>query len=791
MTALGGGSRGGSGGEPQLHLREILQVLMLHWRVIALVAAVVTLAAYSAARRVVPRYRSDASFQIGSKKTGPARMEEPQLNELELQTDPVLSEALILKTQNLALDVVDSLGLQLQLTDARIPRGAVLQDVRVDSAARTDTFTLQIRGRAGYEVRDARGRLVAAGGYDVPVRDTVDGFRFSVVPSADTRTLHFVLIPPVAAANGVRGGLGFDVQPSTTVVNAYYQGQDPSLAPYVLNAAMNVLRQNGVLRLRAMATQRETYLRTQLAEASASYQAALAALQRYKEAQGSVDIGAEEQALLAALQGREHERQQQLENLALLQGVLAVSPDSNVTVETLNRLAAIPEVAGNTAVAFQLQNLLKLYDDRRGLTAGTLGLRENNPQVQAVDQRIQQAGRALIQAAQGAAESMRANLRTIDARIQDLRRRLAAYPGKETAVGKLQLDASLYNETYRYLMTQLQDAEIASATIAPYVTVVETATIASRVGITTRQKVMLGLLVGLFLGIVVALFLEYLDQTIKSSADVERALGLPVLGLIPVEPRGLRAGRPGSRRHGAVALISQAAPDDPTSEAYRALRTNVTFVSAEQRSLHVIAVTSPGPGEGKSTTAANLAITLAQKGARVLLADADLRRPLVHRAFNLVQEPGLTDVLVGAATPHEAVRSGVLPNLDVLPGGALPPNPSELLGSEAMHRVLAELRSRYDFLVFDTPPALAVTDATVLGTSADAVILVLRAGETEEGAAQRAVELFRRVQARVAGAVLNGVEKQRDRYSQYYYAREPRAGARLLAALRGLSARRA
>jgi len=179
-------------------------------------------------------------------------------------------------------------------------------------------------------------------------------------------------------------------------------------------------------------------------------------------------------------------------------------------------------------------------------------------------------------------------------------------------------------------------------------------------------------------------------------------------------------------------------------------------------------VTSPGPGEGKSTTAANLAITLAQQGSPTLLVDADLRRPIVHRAFNLVQEPGLTDVLIGATDLREAIRPNVVPKLDVLPAGALPPNPSELLGSAAMRRLLEDVRGRYDTVLFDSPPTLAVTDASVLAAGTDAVILVIRAGDTEDGAAQRALEQLRRVQARIAGAVLNGAEKDRDRYYNYY-----------------------
>jgi len=742
----------------------------------------VVLAAFTTAKRTVPRYRSDASFQVGSKKTSATRLEEPNVNELDIKTDPVLSEALILKTQNLALEVSDSLGLQLKLLDGKTARSAVLDNVHVDRAAPSDTFLLYLKGPAGYEVRDKHGRVLDAGAYVTPVADAAHGFSFLVRPSATARVLQFVIVSPAAAAGEVRGGLGFDVQPGTTVVGAWYEGDDVSLAPDVLNEALAVLREFGVARLREMSSQREDFLRRSLAEAGGQWRQALASLQRYKESQNATDLGAEEQALLTSVQMFEREKQADRETLSLLQNVLG-SPDSTITLEVLNRLAAIKEVATNGAVDFQLRNLLKLYDDRRTLMAGTLGLKEDNPQVQALDQRIQQAGRALRQAAQATTVSLQADIAAHDARIRDLRGQLSSYPGKENQIGQLELDAALYNDTYRYLLTQLQAAQISSATITPYTDIVETATVAHQIGMRLRDKLVIGLLVGLFLGVLIAFLLEYLDQTIKSAADVERVLETPVLGLIPLDPRGLRGRRDG-RHHHAIPLITRAAPDDPTSEAYRTLRTNVTFVSAEQRALQLICVTSPGPGDGKSTTAANLAITLAQQGAHTLLVDADLRRPQVHRAFNLVQEPGLTDILVGRATLADAVRPAVIANLDVLPGGALPPNPSELLGSEAMRRLLEQLRSQYDNVVFDTPPALAVTDATVLGASTDAVILVLWSGQTEEAPAQRAVETLRRVQVRVAGTVLNGVGKQRDRYYEYYYGRSTRASGGPLASLR-------
>ena len=218
-------------------------------------------------------------------------------------------------------------------------------------------------------------------------------------------------------------------------------------------------------------------------------------------------------------------------------------------------------------------------------------------------------------------------------------------------------------------------------------------------------------------------------------------------------------------------------------ESYRALRTNVTFVGAE-KPLQFIAVTSPGPREGKSTTAINLALTLAKSGQRTILVDGDLRRSTIHRAFGMVQEPGLTDVLIGGVSASEGIRADVAGSLDVLPSGSIPPNPSELLGSSAMDALVAELRRDYGYIVMDTPPVLPVIDAAVVATNADATILVVKSGDTDETAAQRAVDQLRRVHARIAGAVLNTVSAKKDpqyTYYSYRYRQDPPSRSRIRA----------
>ncbi len=216
------------------------------------------------------------------------------------------------------------------------------------------------------------------------------------------------------------------------------------------------------------------------------------------------------------------------------------------------------------------------------------------------------------------------------------------------------------------------------------------------------------------------------------------------------------------------------------SEAYRAFRTNITFLNID-RPPQVIVVTSPGPAEGKSTCVSNLAITLAQQDSRTLLMDCDLRRGIVHKVFGAEsKEPGLTNVLVGDCTLDEGLRHiEAIPGkqLDYLPTGTLPPNPSELLGSLHMHDLIESLRSRYDVILLDSPPLNLVTDAAVLGTVVDAVILIARAGSTDKGALRFAREQLTAVNAPVSGVVLNDVDFEgRGRYygSGYGYRYDAR-----------------
>jgi protein-tyrosine kinase len=214
-------------------------------------------------------------------------------------------------------------------------------------------------------------------------------------------------------------------------------------------------------------------------------------------------------------------------------------------------------------------------------------------------------------------------------------------------------------------------------------------------------------------------------------------------------------------------LIAHHNSKSPIAEQYRTIRTNIQFASID-REVRTIMVTSSGPGEGKSTTAANLAVVMAQQGKRVLLVDADMRKPTVHYTFRANNTRGLTNVLTKQATLEEAAAPTEVDDLDVLASGPIPPNPAELIGSKAMDHMLETATTPYDAIIFDTPPVLAVTDAQIMANRCDGTILVVSSGKTENEAATQSKELLEKSKAKILGVVLNRKPQKKSNYHYYY-----------------------
>lgn len=333
---------------------------------------------------------------------------------------------------------------------------------------------------------------------------------------------------------------------------------------------------------------------------------------------------------------------------------------------------------------------------------------------------------------------------------------------KESELARLQTELTQLRQSLAYLLQSFENIRLAEAQSTSNIVTVEEATLPkSPIRPRTVQNTLLGALVGLMLSIGVVFLIEYLDDRIRSPDQIDKVLKLPVVGLIAKMSNGYH----GTGKHRLVAVRE---PRSPVVEAFRSLRTNIQFAGVDQP-IRTLLVTSAGPSEGKSTVASNLAVVMAQAGLKVVMVDADLRRPTLHKQFNQVNRSGLTDMILRDPSQWSglAIASGV-PNLSLLLSGSLPPNPSELLGSKRMHQLIDHLHQAYDVVIIDAPPLLPVTDALVLSALTDGVLMVIDYGSTRIGEAVQGKTQLDQSGARILGVVMNKIPTGRRGYSYYY-----------------------
>jgi non-specific protein-tyrosine kinase len=362
-------------------------------------------------------------------------------------------------------------------------------------------------------------------------------------------------------------------------------------------------------------------------------------------------------------------------------------------------------------------------------------------------------------------ELLQTSIQEIEGRIRTLQSEGESADQNELI--RLQDQLAQYRNSYSALLNSYSNIGLAEANSGATVTVISPATRPSvPIRPQTMRNTLLAAAVGAMMGIGLAFFIEYLDDTVKSPDDLQIA-GLSVIGVVQrVNPQG---------KNGAAHVFAISQSRSLAVEAYRTLRTNLQFSSLD-RPLRSLVVTSAVATEGKTTTAANLAVVMAQAGKRVALVDADLRRPSTHKLFGLSNGTGLTIALVEEPSALNGfLQDTEVEDLCLLSAGPVPPNPQELLGSQRMEELLRKLEESVDIVILDTPPTLVVADANVLAARADGVLLVVNTGRTRRTAVQRAAEGLRQVGANLLGGVLNMVDTGAGRssyyYDSYYYSR--------------------
>lgn len=326
----------------------------------------------------------------------------------------------------------------------------------------------------------------------------------------------------------------------------------------------------------------------------------------------------------------------------------------------------------------------------------------------------------------------------------------------------LRREADTNQELYNGLLQRMKETGISASITASNIQIIDPAEVPrSPFKPDKRRNILLALMVGLFGGIGLAFLAEYLDNTIKTPEDIEKRIFLPSLGIVPFcDTRG---------GDGAVELLPHSGGEGHLGEAYSSLRTFLLFSSAGKPP-KVMMVTSARREEGKTTTSVNTAVSLTKSSAKVLLVDADMRRPRLHKIFNVANTVGLSSFLSGNKEfSGELLKPTRIPNLHVLTAGPLPPNPAELLGSYRLKELIDGLYSLYNFIVIDTTPVLGIADAVVASVQTEGVIMVVRSGKTPREAAQEAKKILESVNAKLLGVVLNAINESHLKYGYYSY----------------------
>jgi capsular exopolysaccharide synthesis family protein len=435
-----------------------------------------------------------------------------------------------------------------------------------------------------------------------------------------------------------------------------------------------------------------------------------------------------------------------------------------------------------------LQTLRTQYQEaaKERLSLLAEGKGENHPSVKRIDERVAETRTALLSEVRNVKGAVERDLAIVTreeagdaALFEATRRRAVELNMKEIEYHRLDRARDQNEKLFGMLLERMKSADLARMMKVNNVRVVDRAT-ESTAPIRPRTSVNLtvGLFLGLFLGIALAWGREQLDSSLKTPGELETELGVTFLGLLP-EMDGADRDRGGHRRSRggrrldprpaeSVELVVHNRPLSGIAEAARSIRTNLLFMNPD-RPYRTLLVSSAAPSEGKTTVACSIAIALAQGGQRVCIVDGDLRRPRLHRIFNRAGDRGLTNVLVGDATIDEVAHPTVVENLWSIPAGAIPPNPADVLHSERFNRVIEDLATRFDRVIIDSAPLVAVTDSAIISTRVDGTVFVVRAFKTSKHLSAQGLRALRDVDSRVVGAVLNAVNLNRQEYSYYYH----------------------
>lgn len=712
--------------QQEIHLSQYWNVVRKRWKVAASILIVVVAGTFLSSYFQKPEYQSQVMVQIERENANQLTIED--LFGIEASEQEFLqTQYILLESRGLAQRVIDELNL---LSDP-------------------DFYPAGIAGKNPAEVRQIRDAMAGA-------------------------LLSGISVTPVRA---------------TSLVRISYVGPTQRLAKKVAEGWGQAFIHQNVAKKLDSVNQASKFLIDQIAATKKDLDIARGQLQRYGRERDiiSVDAGETNPVLQKLTQLNTDvtlAQNDRIQKQTAYETLLRTSPESITSGDPL-----VQSISGD------ISRLQREYQEKLSLYM------PNHPEMKKIEQQIEKAKNekqsAVGKAFAKARETAQGEAQSATSREASVR---AAFEGQKNEAQKLNVDAATFldlrssvqtrQELLSTLQKQLSETEVQArlrGSASSNIHIIDHAELpGGRHNVTLKKNLQNAIPLGLILGLAAIFFLEYMDRSVKTPEELERVTHFASLGVIPsassmsrsygytygARRAKLRAVDDAAAEPAGIELIPHIDSRSPVSEAYRAFRTSLLLASAN--SPKIIVITSSFAREGKTTTSINLSTVLAQMGKPVLLIDADLRRPRLQKVFRGKLNVGLVNHLAAGLAIEEVIQPTDVPNLSVILSGPIPPNPSELLASDKMKHLIADVRSKYAFVIFDSPPVLAVTDAIVLAASADGVVLTIHGGVTPRELVQRSAERLRHSNIPVLGALLNNLDLQqygytyRKSYYDYY-----------------------
>lgn len=597
----------------------------------------------------------------------------------------------------------------------------------------------------------------------------------------------------LAAIYDIQGHIEATQEGATNIIKITATAGDPKLAERYATLTAEAYHEENIYNLNRQVIEAKRFVEAQLATLEKSLRESEQALREFKEREGQVFVTEEAKQAL--------EQYQKLE--AELEKLQRVKVEAAIQLESLKKSMTLPDQAHTRVYSDEVEALISTLNKRMvDLTQERDNLLINytpkHALVRELDRKIQNVREEMIRELEAKLGTLSERQRAIRDSIERYRERYLSLPQSAIQLARLEREVSVNSTLYASLKAKHQEFMIRGAEQIEEVMIIEPALVPSKPVNAPKlpMNALLGILMGAMVGLVAAFLKESFDTSIGTIEEVEAYLKVPVLGVIPKVDRreterqiqaGFKEKLDPQTLDLYFHLTSLFDPRSPLAEGYRSLRTNIQFAGSA-KGLKALSFVSAGAMEGKTTTAVNLAIALAQDGRRVLLVDSDLRKPTIHSRLGLEQTPGLSEVLLGTVSYTDAIRSvadimlgklGVdqvinargIDHLNILPSGARPANPSEFLSSPRLTDLITAVKKEYDMVIFDCPPILPVTDGVTVGSKMDGVVMVYQVGKVGRNALKRTKSLLENAQASLLGIVLSNVSAElTPDYEMYRYS---------------------